>query len=359
MYKFSILFTVFFSWKPTFMKTNNKLVFCLKIFIYLIFILSLGSCKKDKKSQETTINPNIELVIGEINDGGINSPCMIWNSSNVIYTVYPFGSCHLTSELKPQTYSLLEYNGNRFVENSPDEKKLLMIKASSSTLSFGSLFEYNIETNEKTVILDSSYNVSSAKYYRDNHQIIYYSYGCPIGTNPGYYLYSLVSRNKQLLLSYFPPAGISEYLNGFDIHPSDPILIIPIVSLNKTPRIIEYNFESGTIDTLKVNFDLSFQRICLWLRYNRAGDRILYSNFPRHAGGDAPNDDSEVGIIDRKTLLKKILDVNPVKDGRSISLCPHWSPDERNIIYSNAKLIGEDGGKGLYYIYILRNIDLQ
>lgn len=72
--------------------------------------------------------------------------------------------------------------------------------------------------------------------------------------------------------------------------------------------------ESKEIDTLKLSFDLSWDRICLWLRYNKTGKKVLYSCFPIGSGYYSPGDDSEVGIIDRSTLKKTILDVNTFKN---------------------------------------------
>lgn len=331
----------------------------VQVRLVLLFILTIaiGSCRKTSDQESTTIiNPNVELIIQDISGRIVNSPCAVWGSGNNIYTVYPICFCHLTSEYKVDSLTVLKSNGNRFLELSHDEKTLLIVETAYSDVSCGKLIEFEVETKSRTVILDSSWNISSALYYRDDQHIIFYSYGNPIGNNAGYFLYDKNTNQCQQLFQYFTPARLSEYVNGFDIHPSLPVLLIPLVRFNKSPYILEYNFEQHVLDSLPVTFDLSFNRICLWLRYNKTGKRILYSCYPEYAGGYITNDDSEIGIINRTDLSKQILNVNTIPNGRSVNICPDWSPDESAIVYSSAKLF-QSGDRGLYSIYILKNIE--
>jgi len=332
----------------------------IKLIIIISFsILVIQGCKKDTNNEsEHRINPNIKLLLDHINSGPVNVTCSFWPSSNIIYTVNPFGICHLTDNFVP-TYTLFGFDyAGFFIDADTSGNFLLRITPNYIDQTFGALYEYDIRKSTITKLFDSTLNISSARYYRDTNQIIFYSYGNPIGTNAGYFLFDKISQDTKLIYSFFREAGPFEFVNGFDINPIKPVLIIPVVTLGKSPRIIEFNLLTNEIDTLNVHFDLSWNRMCLWLRYNKKGEKILYSCYPRGAGQYSPGDDSEVGIIDRATLKKIILDVNTSKYYKSLNICPQWSPDERNIIYSSA-LLTIDGAKSTYYLYLLKNLNIN
>lgn len=336
----------------------------ISIFLMFLILIIHFSCKKpDNNDNQYKINENIipVVLIWGINNEA-NIPCAIWPVADHLISVKPIADFTINENYQVVNEMIFEdfhdphFIGfqSRFIRESLIQGKYLLVKSIYSDVSVGSLVNFNSENNSFQTILDSTYNVSSACYYRDTNNIIYYSYGKPEGTNPGYYLYNKKNASKQLLLEYISEIGPSEYLNGFDIHPTKDILIIPVVRRGKTPLIIEYNFAKNTFDTLHLTFDLSLNRICLWLRYNKTGEKILYSCYPRHAGTTTTNDDSEIGIIDMNTLTKIILDVNTsISTGRSVSICPNWSPDEKHIIYSSGPL-SKDGARGLYRLYILK-----
>lgn len=332
---------------------RNKFI----LHILLLIVLSFQSCKKSHDEPVIhNINPNIRLIVDHIySDSPVNIPCAVWLPSNDIYTVNPFGVCKLTSEFVP-SYTLLgfQYDG-LYIDADATGNRLLRITPNFYDQTFGALYEYDINKGNIVKLFDSTNNISSARYYRDTLHIIYYSYGNPIGVNAGYFLFDKVTKRTDLLYSFFRAAGPIEFVNGFDIHPTEPMLIIPVVTVGESPKIIEFNIKSKEVDTLKVSFDLSWNRICLWLRYNKTGDKILYSCYPRGSGLYSPGDDSEIGIIDRTNLKKTILDANTNKYYKSLNICPQWSPDEKNIIYSSASLT-YDGARSNYYLYLLKNI---
>ncbi len=81
---------------------------------------------------------------------------------------------------------------------------------------------------------------------------------------------------------------------------------------------------------------MSFDRQLLWLRYHPSGGQILYSNYPRGAGGFTVGTDSEIGVIERAAPSKRILDVNTNPGWMSVSVFPNWFPDGKHIVYGSA-----------------------
>ena len=235
--------------------------------------------------------------------------------------------------------------GFYFTANNSQDK-ILFVKSLFGNRSIGSIFEYDLSSNNLFHLKDSTYNISSAVYWHgDDTRIVYYSYGNDEGLEAGYYLHNKSTGADSLLLAHRSSIGPSEMLNGFDLSPDNTRLLIPNVRASfsnpvgpQTPQIVEYDLQTQQADTFDVEFDLSFVRIGLWLRYSPDGSRILYSNFPLGSFTPTTNDDSEVGIIDRETMEKRVLDVNTNPDFgvRSVQLAPTWSSNGKHIIYGSA-----------------------
>jgi hypothetical protein len=171
----------------------------------------------------------------------------------------------------------------------------------------------------------------------------------------GYYALDLSTLDDSLLLEYVSEIGPYEVCNGFDISPDGSKLILPVNRMAESPLIVEYALASGIMDT----FDLTFDRQLLWLRYHSGGDQIVYSNYPRGAGGSTVATNSEIGIVERSTQTKRILDVNTAPGFTSVSVFPTWSPDYKHILYGSAEGPSSEppGAKGLYSLFILRDVN--
>lgn len=218
-----------------------------------------------------------------------------------------------------------------------------------------SLYEFDILSEQLTLLKDSSHIVSSAVYFHKNdNKIIYYKYGDPLGIEPGYYLYDKFLDQDILLFSYISPSGPTELVNGLDFHPNNDRILIPICRSTLleaiTPMLGEFSFGSNRIDTLSIEFDLSLVRIGVWGRYNQDGTQILYCVYPKGANTETTNDNSEVGIIDYLFLEKKILDVNTNPNGKSVQIAPNWNNDFQSIVFGSGRLTleGTAGRRGLY-----------
>jgi len=338
-------------------------------FLFLVSISFLSfHCSNPSKPDDRKNNDNVIFV--EFNEN-INLHMATWRD-NKLYTANRLYKLILDSEYLVESDSLFEslidttldwgFN-NKFIESNEQGTKLLYVKSLYRDVSAGSLYELNLETLDCTLIIDSIYNISSAVYWHgDDSKLVYYQYGNPVGSNPGYYLYNKITNQNELLYEYIAPCGPSEMLNGFDLHPNNNVLLIPAVQApslsNKPPKIVQYNINTGISDTLAVDFDLSMVRIGLWLRYNSDASKILYCNFPRGAFTYTTNDDSEVGIIELPALGKKILDVNtnPEDPYKSIQIAPNWSPDDKHIVYGSGPLSIE-GARGTYKLFILKNVN--
>ncbi len=247
------------------------------------------------------------------------------------------------------------------------KEKLIFVKSLFGDVSVGALYEYELKSKQLIQVRDSSYNISSAVYWHgDDSKLVYYSYGNEQGLEAGYYLHNKTTNSDSLLLAHRSPSGPSEMLNGFDVHPENSKIIYPNVRASftnpdvlQTPQIIEYDLQTQQADTFDIEFDLSFVRVGLWLRYSPSGNRILYCNFPLGSFGSTTNDDSEVGIIELPSHYKRVLDVNtnPSPTGRSVQLAPSWSSDGKNIIFGSGQLFMPSGAKGFSSLYVLKNVD--
>ncbi|MFA6401036.1 MAG: hypothetical protein WCX31_05345 [Salinivirgaceae bacterium] len=340
------------------MKTHYLLI--LVIFSQVSISCDQEQCRDcDPNPCTTTINENIVPLAVEDYYGRTNIPTAVWLNDSIIFNPHPLQFRVIDKKFNVIKNSMISmYEGAYFIESSPSQNKIIYVQTRFGDVSEGALREYDTETGRITEFFDSTCNISSAVYYRNNDSIIYYTYGKPFYNNPGYFLYKRSTGESTLILDYLAQLELpeTEMVNGFDIHPTKNILLIPAVRRSKSPLIIQYNMETKVMDTLAITFDLSNNRICLWLRYNKAGDKILYSCYPEHAGTSSTSDVSEVGVIDLNTMQKKILDVNTSEWCWSVNVFPNWSPDEKNIVYGSGRLT-DVGARGLYHLYILKNVN--
>ena len=332
-----------------------------KIFFYLSLIaifLSIVKCNKGPTENNNDINTNIV----ELDIPSTNNFVAVGNGNN-IYSVTPLYHFRID-----ENYKVIETNelpvpwGNwTYIDINEIGTKLLLVKSNYWDLSSGALYEFDIQSKLLILLKDSTQNVSSAVYWTgDDNRIIYYKYGEPRGTEPGYYHLNLITKRDSLILSYISPdEGGGELVNGFDLHPNNNRLLIPLCQstlLNsKSPKLGIYYFGSDLIDTLSLKFDISYVRTGIWARYNFDGSQILYCVYPNGAYTSTTNDDSEVGIIEYPSLKKRILDVNTNGSStkRSIQLAPNWSHDFQSIIYGSGRLTIE-GAAGRRRLFILK-----
>lgn len=346
----------------------------MPLFLF-IAIFTVSSCAPP---QEETINENIIKITDRLNKNetpgnGSNVPgdnrMGVWLDDKIC-SVSPLRFIYINQNFErildsvlvadetifpyPGVYLFLTY----IALNKP-RNKLLMVGSYYEDVSLGSLWEFDLVKNEIKLLRDSTYSVSSAVYFADDdNRCIYYSYGNPIGTNAGYYELDMTTGQDTLIFPYYSAIGPSEQINGFDLHPGGEILLIPVVQEAHIPQLVQYNMTTKTLDTLGVDFDLSLNRICLWVRYNSTGNQILYSNYPRFilGRGGAPDNDSDIGIIEIPSLVNRILDVNTNPGYRSMSVFPNWSPDDRHIVYGSGNVTVE-GWRGDYDLFILKNVN--
>ncbi len=279
----------------------------------------------------------------------------VWSKSG-IFATNPPRQYNIDSSFKITTDSVLPLPlpfmpglGVIAMRIDPEAKHLLCILTPWPDVSLGRLEEVSL-SNLTTTLLLSDTNISSAVYLSDD-SIIYYTYGSITDSNhnrsdAGYYLFIKSTGQKQLLLHHLSNLGPGEVLNGFDISPDHSKIIVPSVGWNRAPIVFEFNLKTHEQDTLPIPFNTSNDRWCLYLRYNHDGSKILYSSYPIQAIEGVPNDGSEVGIIDRATLQKHVLNTNPYPDASTvICLFPDWSPDERSIVYGSAVVVSEPAGQ--------------
>jgi hypothetical protein len=305
----------------------------------------------------TSINPNIIRVKYCCSDfNGGNFRMGVW-LENKIFAVAPGRLLDINAQFESIKDTLVLWPGAYlFVSRNSVGSRLLTVKSQFSDVSLGRLLELDIQTLTLRLLRDSAYNVSSALYMPNQNSCIYYSYGNPSRQIPaGYYALDLSTLQDSLLFQYVSEIGPAEVTNGFGVSPDGRKLLLPITRATESPLIVEYTFSSGVRETLNV----SFNRQLLWLRYHPSNGQILYSNYPRGAGGSSVATDSEIGIIDRSNLTKKVLDVNTRAGGLSVCVFPNWSPDGKHILYGSAPGPAQEppGAKGAYSLYILRNVN--
>jgi len=333
----------------------------LMMFVLLVAIILLLSCKDlgtNGGGGGKTVNPNILLVKSCCTDiiGG-DFRMGAW-TDNVVYCVSPGRRIKLSSNFQILEDTLVLFPGGyRFMSNYQGGK-VMLVRSNFSDVSSGRLLEIETQTFNQRTLRDSTYNVSSAIYTLDENQCIYYSYGNSGRQIPaGYYKLDLSTLQDSLLFGYVTEVGPAEVTNGFDISSDGMRLLLPINREVEPPLMVEYTLATGARETLNVSFD----RQLLWVRYHPTRSQILYSNYPRGAGGSTVATDGEIGVIERASLTKRVLDANPFADQgwRAVSVFPNWSPDGLHIVYGGTKgpAIEPPRVKGAYSLFILKNVN--
>ncbi len=291
------------------------------------------------------VSPNVEYFNNTFRDSELAAPtCAVWTGNRIYCSAWPLLSIDINDSLEIIKDSEISVFEPLTMSIDSSGKRLLFGPSSSSGFPIGRLFEYQLSTGNLEV-LDSGGNNSCGVYVPGTENIIYYTYGSysDTNTNPadaGYYLFDRATGQKTFLLHHFSDLGPGEVVNGFDISPDGKKLLIPSVDYYRMPRIVEYDLTTHASDTLRVPFNTSYCRWLLWLRYSHDGTKILYSNYPYGPS----NDSSEVGIIDRVTLQKQVLYVNPVTTFPWVCVYPEWSPDDTQIVYTAGILDYEPAG---------------
>jgi hypothetical protein len=334
--------------------------------IILALLMFSPSCK-DNLSPDGGTPPSSEVILVRPFDDSVHPSISgsyklgIW-TGNTIYCVSPFRQLTLDQNIRVVRDTILDkYAGYRFLSADNDGGRLLAVRSQYYDVITGALFELDTRTWSRRSLRDSTYNISTACYAFSDSGIIYYSYGnSATNVQAGYYLLDPLTLQDSLLLAFESPTGNYEAANGFDVSNDSRKLTFPLHSWTQPPKILEYELRTGTLDTLPV----SFQKQFLWLRYDPTGTKIVYSNYPRGSGGHSVADTSEVGVVDLRTMGKRVLAVSPWPTTEfylgSVSLFPDWSPDGKNICYGNTRgpHYEPPGAIGSYSLYVLTNADL-
>jgi hypothetical protein len=218
--------------------------------------------------------------------------------------------------------------------------RLLGVNSRYGDLSIGTLFEQDLISGTRT-ILDSINLVSNAAYIPGTNNLVYYCYGSndtvrgkavPLDS-AGYYLLDRTSGNRHLLFHYVSDYAEGETINGFDISPDGKKLLIASVGPHQ-PVLYEYDLQGHTRDTIPTYFDIAHVGTLLWVRYSPNGEKILYGTYPGDifAGGFA-SEPGEIGVIDKSTAQKHVLNGSPDNQGVYMCVLPSWSPDGKMIVY--------------------------
>ncbi len=157
---------------------------------------------------------------------------------------------HSNTGLGPVIDGILSMSFNK------DKTQILTIRHNGNKS--GGLQILDIASLLVTELLDTSNNISTARYLSDD-SIVYYSYGSYSTSNPnppdaGYYLFVQSNKTKKLLFQHVSEIGPRELRNGFDVHPDHTRLIIASVRYNMSPIVFEYNIQTKEQDTLSLSF---------------------------------------------------------------------------------------------------------
>jgi hypothetical protein len=338
-------------------QTSSIPLLMVKILLLWSLLIGLYGCE-DPVTSEFQPDSSIVFLPNEFELGLSSFFVAVWPDSNIYYAG-PLRMLALDSAYKVVRDSTLTlYQRVSFLYTHRSKKRLLYVASSFTTRSEGSLYELDRASGSHTLLLDSSYHVSSAVYTPDN-TIIYYSYGNTKGLKAGYYEFQPGMNQHTLLIPFLPRIGISsrEPANGFDIHPDGKTLLLPFDQDARVPVIARYDRDRKTLDTLVLPIDSVVGRSCFWLRYNSTGSKILYSYYPYSALGDAVWTGSEIGIIDIATGWKKVIPIRINRDNISVNIFPSWSPNEKDIIFGSAPVTPASGNVvGLYSVAIKKNV---
>ncbi len=323
--------------------------FCFKIAL-LVGLSLFVSCKDDGTEH---INSNIVLILNA-NQSIIGGNFWMGVSQNDrILTAIPVRLLLVNQQLQVLQDSLLIlYGPHHFLTCAQGTSKVYLVRSEFVDVSDGALLELDLQSLQTRLLRDSTFNISSAIFSAPLNSLIYYSYGNNRGLLPGYYRYRENQGQDSLVFQYFPEVSASEVVNGFDVSPDGTKLLIPINRSTLSPLVVEYTLATGHRDTLSAEFS----RQLVWLRYNSLGTRILYCNYPTGVGGSRVDDDTEIGIMDRTTKVKSILDVNTNPGGLSVSLFPNWASNDAYIVYGSARGPAQEppGAISAYSLYALR-----
>jgi hypothetical protein len=276
-----------------------------------------------------TVNPNIIRL-------PLKMPCALWLNDSTIYgtrSVLTISS-HFLFITKTTAY---EGGGNYMYANA-QRTKFLFINGAV-------VYEFDVATGSIATVLEQS--VMAAVYYKDDNSVIYCT------PSQEFYLYDRLTQEHTLLsstlLSYAYEANVEWYAtfsaNGFDVLAAENKLIVPIKG-----GIVEYDMVSKKIDTLNV----ALPNESVWVRCSSDGSKILYSNVSYNH--------NEVGIINRRTGSKTVLDANasPHANTYCLNMFPNWSPDEKHIIFGSAESFYFCMGSSTYpQVYMLKDVGVS
>lgn len=334
--------------------------------VILLLIISLAHCK-DNTVDSGKINPNLIKIKDCCNEivGG-NYIMSVWIDDRDIFTVLPPRYINLKDNLNFSNDTVIkslymgDYFNYRFINKSNFSPKVLIIFSEYTDISMGSLYEFGLDNYSKVLLKDSTYNISSAVYFKTKpNECVFYSYGNPSKNfQAGYYWLNTITGEDSLIFPYLSALGNNapmESVNGFDISPDDSRLLIPLARPQLTARAAYLDLKTKKIDTLNFNFDQQF----VWLRFSHSGNRVLYNTYPWGIGSHTVNGYTNVGVINLNDLSYKILDVNTNQYGTSLNVFPDWSSDDKNIIFGSAPGPSSEpaGAVGLYSLYILKNVN--
>ncbi len=295
--------------------------------------------------------------------------CAAW-VGNKLYGTEPVTVFSLDSNQYASGGSLVmlrdgDFEQSLFLTKNSLGTRLLGVNSRYGDLSIGTLFERDLISGTRT-ILDSINLVSNAVYIPGTNNLVYYCYGSndtvrgkavPLDS-AGYYLLDRTSGSRHLLFHYVSDYAEGETINGFDISPDGKKLLIASVGPHQ-PVLYEYDLQAHTRDTIPTYFDIAHVGTLLWVRYSPNGEKILYGTYPGDIfeGGFA-NEPGEMGIIDKSTAQKHVLNGSPDNKLASMCVLPSWSPDGKMIVYGASYISTHPKGNIPFFrLMILRVLD--